>query len=53
MKSSETLEAFREKIAGFINSLNLYHTQYKFAKRYGLVEETKKEVRFYFEMFAD
>jgi 5-methylcytosine-specific restriction endonuclease McrA len=49
MKSSETLEAFRNKIAAFVNSLNQYHTQYKFAKRYKLVTETNIPVVFYFE----
>ena len=51
MKSSEGLEAFRVKIANFVNSLNQYNTQYKFAKRYGLVSETQQEVKFYFETF--
>lgn len=49
MKSSESLESFRNKISGFINSLNQYSTQYKFAKRYGLVAETNIKVKFYFE----
>jgi len=48
-KSSMSLESFRKVIYGFLNSLNLYHNQYKFAKRYGLVEETNKPVIFYFE----
>jgi len=49
MKSSEPLEAFRNKIFNFVNSLNLYSTQYKFAKRYGQIEETLKPIVFYFE----
>lgn len=52
-KNSFTLEQFRSNIQGFINSLNLYSTQYKFAKRYGLVQETEKEVKFYYETFSD
>jgi hypothetical protein len=48
-KHSQSLEGFRQNISGFINSLNKYHNQYKFAKRYGLVEETGKTVVFYFE----
>lgn len=48
-KNSFTLEEFRKNIKQFVNSLNSYSTQYKFAKRYGLVEETDKEVKFYFE----
>lgn len=52
MKSSEPLESFRNKIAAFVNSLNQYHTQYKFAKRYGLVVEVEKPVVFYFETLS-
>ena len=48
-KSSLTLEQFRRQIKQFINSLNQYSTQYKFAKRYGLINETEIEVKFYFE----
>lgn len=48
-KSSLTLEQFRSQIKQFINSLNQYSTQYKFAKKYGLVNETQIEVIFYFE----
>ncbi|WP_340389528.1 HNH endonuclease signature motif containing protein [Paenibacillus sp. FSL E2-0151] len=39
-KGPLTIEQFREKIAGFVNSLNSYHNQYIVAKRYGLVQET-------------
>lgn len=49
LKSSVPIEAFRERIANFINSLNSYTNQYKFAKRYGLIEETNNPVVFYFE----
>jgi 5-methylcytosine-specific restriction endonuclease McrA len=48
-KNSFTLEQFRQNIKNFIDSLNKYNTQYKFAKRYSLLEETGKEVLFYFE----
>lgn len=48
-KNSHTLEQFRENIKNFVLSLNKYNTQYKFAKRYGLVEETNIDVKFYFE----
>jgi len=48
-KHGDTLEAFRERIFKFINSLNEYSVQYKIAKRYGLIEETNKPVIFYFE----
>lgn len=48
-KNSFTIEQFRRNIYQFVNSLNQYSTQYKFAKRYGLVTETNIEVKFYFE----
>ena len=48
-KNSYTLEQFRENIKEFVNSLNQYSTQYKFAKKYGLIQETEIEVKFYFE----
>ena len=48
-KHSDSIEGFRSLIAGFINSLNRDSTQYKIAKRYGLITETKKPVVFYFE----
>lgn len=48
-KHSMTLEEFREAILKFVQSLNLYNTQYKIAKRYGLVKEHNAEVVFYFE----
>jgi hypothetical protein len=48
-KHSMSLEEFRESIKQFIQSLNLYSTQYKIAKRYGLISENDIEVKFYFE----
>jgi len=48
-KGMLTVEQFREKIVGFMNSLNLYYTQYAVAKRYGLIAETGKTVEFWFE----
>lgn len=48
-KNSYTLEQFRENIKQFVNSLNQYSTQYKFAKKYGLVSENDIEVKFHFE----
>lgn len=49
IKSSQSLEGFRMTISGFVKSLNRDSTQYKFAKRYGLVTEAEKPVKFYFE----
>lgn len=48
-KHSMSLQQFRESIKQFVSSLNLYSTQYKLAKRYGLIKETEIEVVFYFE----
>ena len=48
-KHSMSLENFRKFIKGFIISLNRDSTQYKIAKRYGLVIETNKPLKFYFE----
>lgn len=52
-KNSFTLEEFRKNIKNFVNSLNNYSTQYKFAKRYNLVTETNCKVIFYFEKFEN
>jgi 5-methylcytosine-specific restriction endonuclease McrA len=51
-KHSMSLEDFRTSISNFVQSLNRYTNQYKFAKRYGLIEETKKPVVFYFETLS-
>ncbi len=48
-KHSGSLEEFRELIQGFMKHLNGVNTQYKIAKRYGLVKEDIKPVVFYFE----
>jgi 5-methylcytosine-specific restriction endonuclease McrA len=48
-KHNLTVEGFRNLINGFLNSLNQRSTQYKFAKKYGLIQETDKPVIFYFE----
>ncbi len=48
-KHSLSLEGFRLLIQNFIISLNRDSTQYKIAKRYGLIYEIDKPVIFYFE----
>ena len=50
MKHSLSIEQFREMISNFVVNLNKYNNQYKFAKKFGLVTETKNEVKFYFEL---
>lgn len=49
MKNSHSLEEFRRIIKQFVNSLNEYSIQYKFAKKYSLIQENDVEVEFYFE----
>lgn len=51
MKSDQTIEQFRFTIQNFINSLNIRFTQYRFAKKYGLLVETGNKVKFYYENF--
>lgn len=48
-KRSMSIEGFRKLIQGFITSLNRDSTQYKIAKRYGLIQEQIKPIKFYFE----
>ena len=48
-KHSDSLEQFRKNIAAYMKHLNEVSTQYKLAKRYGLISETGAEVVFYFE----
>lgn len=48
-KHSGSVEDFRKLIEGFMKHLNEINTQYKIAKRYGLIQEDIKPVVFYFE----
>lgn len=48
-KHSMPLETFRQSIQQFVYSLNNYHNQYKFAKKFGLIQETNEPVLFWFE----
>ena len=50
-KHSMSLDDFRKIIKGFIVSLNRDSTQYKIAKRYGLIFEVDTDVEFYFEKY--
>lgn len=53
-KSSSSLEDFRGYIQGTVEALNKNrYAAYKFAKRFGLVEEIPKEVIFYFETLTN
>lgn len=53
LKSSLTIESFRNTISYFLTSLNKYSRQYQFAKKYGQLKETPTEIKFYYEEFSD
>jgi 5-methylcytosine-specific restriction endonuclease McrA len=48
-KHQMSIEHFRALVGGFLKHLNERNTQYKIAKRFGLVQETNIEVKFFFE----
>ena len=48
-KNNYTIEMFRQGIKDTVESLNKYTQNYKFAKKFGLIQETDKPVIFYFE----
>lgn len=50
-KSTFDIEQFRKEVAEQVKRLNAYSSNYRNAKRYGLVSETGIEVKFYFEQF--
>ena len=52
-KHSGSIEEFRNLITGFMKHLNDINTQYKIAKRYGLVKEEIKPIVFYFEQVGN
>lgn len=52
-KHSDTLEQFRSNISRYLESLNKRMVQYQMVKKYGLIQETGLEVKFYFETFAN
>lgn len=52
-KNTFTLDDFRKQIGLLVERLNTRFTQYKIAKRYGLVLEDVKPVIFYFETIKD
>ena len=51
IKNSNSLEEFRRIIKQFVFSLNNYSTQYKFAKKYGLIQENDIQIKFHFEKY--
>ena len=48
-KSAHSLEQFRKEIGEQLRRLNEYSSNYRFAKKYNLVEETPHDIVFYFE----
>lgn len=52
-KSTFGLETFRKEIGLLVQRLNKTFTQYKIAKRFGLIEETGIDIEFYFETFKN
>lgn len=52
-KGPMPLEAWRDWLAGHVNSLNRHHSIYRLCKAFGLVAETGAPVVFYFERAKD
>lgn len=50
-KSTMDLETFRSELGKLVERLNKYSTQYKIAKRFGMIEEKVTPIKFYFENF--
>jgi 5-methylcytosine-specific restriction endonuclease McrA len=48
-KSSFHLELFRHELQQQLKRLNEYNSNYRIAKRYGLIAEVEKPIMFYFE----
>jgi len=48
-KSSHSLEQFRKEISLQIKRLNEYNANYRFAKKYNLIEEKPHRIVFFFE----
>jgi hypothetical protein len=48
-KSCHSLEVFRFEIQQQLKRLNEYSSNFRLAKKYGLVEEKQQSILFYFE----
>jgi 5-methylcytosine-specific restriction endonuclease McrA len=48
-KSAHSLEQFRKEISQQLKRLNEYNANFRFAKKYGLIQETPKDIIFHFE----
>jgi 5-methylcytosine-specific restriction endonuclease McrA len=49
-KSSHSVEQFRKEIGEQLRRLNEYNPNFRFAKKYNLVQETPHPIKFYFEL---
>lgn len=52
-KGSINLESFRRELGCILERLNKREFIYKLGKKYGLIEEKPKEIKFYFECFEE
>jgi 5-methylcytosine-specific restriction endonuclease McrA len=52
-KSDLSIEEFRERVLDRVTRLNNCYSEYQIAKRFGLVQETPKEIIFYFEQLIN
>lgn len=52
-KSTCDLETFRMSLEGTIDVLNRNNPTYRHARRFGLITESRKAVKFYFETLTD
>lgn len=50
-KSAHSLELFRTELQEQIKRLNDYSSNYRMAKKYNLISEQPKEIKFYFETY--
>jgi 5-methylcytosine-specific restriction endonuclease McrA len=48
-KSCHSVEQFRFEIESQLDKLNEYSSNFRFAKKYGLIEEKQQPILFYFE----
>jgi hypothetical protein len=48
-KGAFDFELFRKEVSEQVKRLNDYSSNYRMAKKYGLIQETEKPIVFYFE----
>lgn len=52
-KTFHSVDFFKKELNAQIERLNLRSSNYRIAKRYGLIKETGKEVRFFYEQTTE